>query len=212
MKKYKRCIMKYLRFAFILVLILYSFSCSKKTTTELIKLEAPVFNPVGGTYLAGQAIYITSSEYGTSIYYTVNGSEPTENDSLYDGPLIIPNFFPAGANSATVKARAYKEGFEPSNVSTATYFVTYYNTVTTPIISPVGGNITTETVITIRCTTPEAEIYYTLDGTEPTQNSIPYTEEFTISQTGEVTLKVRAFKPNWNPSEIAIANYVVSNP
>ncbi|MCB5257553.1 MAG: hypothetical protein LHW47_00135 [Candidatus Cloacimonetes bacterium] len=41
---------------------------------------------------------------------------------------------------------------------------------------------------------------------------MPYTEEFTISQTGEVTLKVRAFKPNWNPSEIAIANYVVSNP
>jgi len=203
--------MKNYRFILILVLVLFSFSCSKKTT-ELIKLDAPIFNPGSGTYLAGQAIYITCPEYGASIYYTVNGSDPTENDLLYTGPLIIPDFFPEGANSATVKARAYKEGFDASNITSATYVVSYYNTVATPIISPIGGNITTETVITIICTTDEAQIYYTLDGTEPTQNSIPYTEEFTISQTGEVTLKVRAFKPNWNPSEIAIANYVVSNP
>ena len=203
--------MKNFRFNLILVLVLFSLSCSKKTT-ELIQLDAPIFNPGSGTYLAGQAIYITCPEYGASIYYTVNGSDPTQNDVLYDRPLIIPNFFPEGANSATIKARAYKEGFDPSNVSTATYFVSYYNTVATPIISPVGGNITTETIITIVCPTYEAQIYYTLDGTEPTQNSIHYSEGFTISQTGEVTLKARAFRQNWNPSEIAVANYVVSNP
>ncbi|MFA6720667.1 MAG: chitobiase/beta-hexosaminidase C-terminal domain-containing protein [Candidatus Cloacimonadaceae bacterium] len=198
-------------FLAILILALTFFSCVKPTT-ELIQLDDPMFSHASGTYLSGQAIYLTCSEYGASIYYTTDGSEPSNQSSLYANPLIIPNFFPDGASSATLKARAYKEGFDPSDVASATYSVTYFNTVATPHFAPLYGDIDTATEINIQCSTLNADIYYTLDGSEPTQASTLYSEGFTILQTGEVTLKARAYRSNWNPSEIAETSYTVSAP
>ncbi|MGC9361787.1 MAG: chitobiase/beta-hexosaminidase C-terminal domain-containing protein [Candidatus Syntrophosphaera sp.] len=190
-----------------------AFSCSEHTT-ELIQLDPPEFNPDSGEYYSGQAVTITAPEYGASIHYTVNGSEPTLDSDLYDSedPLIIPNFFPAGENSVTLKAKAFKDGFDPSETAQAEYTVLFFNDVSTPHISPLSGDITTQTEIEIYCTTLNAEIYYTLDGSDPTQDSTLFEDTFTISQTGEVTLKARAFRPNWNPSEIASADYNVSAP
>lgn len=206
-----RCKMKTLKLLAVLILALALFSC-KEPTTELIQLDDPMFSNASGTYLSGQAIYLTCPEYGASIHYTTDGSEPTNQDSLYTNPLIIPDFFPDGATTATLKARAYKAGFDPSNVASATYTVTFFNTVTTPHFSPLYGNITTDTEINIQCSTLNADIHYTLDGSEPDQSSAQYTAGFTIAQTGEVTLKARAYRSNWNPSEIAETSYMVSAP
>lgn len=68
--------MKILKFFAVLILTLTFFSC-KEPTTELIQLDAPMFSNPSGTYLAGQAIYLTCPEYGADIYYTTDGSEPT---------------------------------------------------------------------------------------------------------------------------------------
>jgi hypothetical protein len=204
--------MKILRFLAVLPLFLLAFSCTEHTT-ELIQLDPPAFNPDSGEYYSGQAVSITNPEYGAEIYFTVDGSEPTQDSELYDPDslLIIPNFFPEGETSATLKARAFKDGFDPSETAQAEYTVLFFNTVSTPHISPLAGDITTSTEIEIFCTTLNTEIYYTLDGSDPTQDSIPYEESFTISQTGEVTLKARAFRPNWNHSEIASATYNVTD-
>lgn len=203
--------MKILKFFAVLILTLTFFSC-KEPTTELIQLDAPMFSNPSGTYLAGQAIYLTCPEYGADIYYTTDGSEPTNQDNLYANPLIIPEFFPEGAVTATLKARAYKEGFDPSSVVSATYSVTFFNTVAKPQFSPLYGNITTNTEINIHCSTLNADIHYTLDGSDPDQSSTKYIEGFTITQTGEVTLKARAYRSGWNPSEIAETEYTVSAP
>lgn len=203
--------MKIPRFFAVLPLILLVFSCSEHTT-ELIQLDPPAFNPGSGEYYSGQAITITAPEYGAQIYYTADGSEPDQSSELYDSPLIIPDFFPAGADSITLKARAFKEGFDPSETTQADYSVKYFNTVLNPYISPQSGDITTETEIEIFCATLNAEVRYTLDGSEPTQESNLYEESFMISQTGEVTVKARGFRPNWNPSEISSVTYNVTNP
>jgi len=206
-----RCKMKTLKLLAVLILAIVLISC-KEPTTELIQLDDPMFSNASGTYLSGQAIYITCPEYGASIYYTTDGSDPTKQSTLYSNPLIIPEFFPADYTRVTVKARAYKDGFDPSNVVFATYTVTFFNTVTTPHFSPLYGNITTDTEINIQCSTLNADIHYTLDGSEPDQSSAQYTAGFTIAQTGEVTLKARAYRSNWNPSEIAETSYTVSAP
>lgn len=203
--------MKAIKFLTVLLLVLTLFSC-KKPITELIQLDTPMFSVASGTYLAGQAVYLTCAEYGASIYYTADGSEPTKESSLYSNPLIIPGFFPEGATSGTLKIIAFKDGFDPSEVNAATYTVTFFNTVTTPKFSPLYGDIDTNTEINISCATLNTEIHYTLDNSEPNQTSALYTDGFTISQTGEVNLKARAYRSNWNPSEIAETTYTVSTP
>ncbi len=206
--------MKNLKYLVFLLLVLSLFSCHKKPPTDLIQLDAPMFSHPSGNYYTGQAIYLTCSEYGASIYYTTDGSDPTDRSELYSAlnPLIVPNFFPEGVNNVVVKARAYKDGFDPSEISSATYSVTYFNTVGTPSFIPREGEISTDTEIRIFCSTLNAEVYYTLDGSEPTMDSTLYTDGFSIGQTGEVTLKAKGFRNGWNPSEIAQTSYTVSAP
>lgn len=54
-------------------------------------------------------VEIASVTDGATIYYTLDGSEPDERAHLYTGPVKI-------ADNAVIRARAYKEGFEPSAV------------------------------------------------------------------------------------------------
>ncbi len=201
--------MKILRLLAVLLIALLIFSCDDKPT-ELIQIDNPIFTPVSGTYLSGQAITITCPEFGATIRYTVDGTDPTELSPTYTTPLQIPIFFPTGTTTCTLKAKAWKTGFDPSQIVSATYTVTYFNTVSIPHFSPLSGTITSATEIGIYCSTLNAAIHYTLDGTDPTEASPLYTEVFTIAQTGEVNLKARAFRPNWNPSEIASTTYTVS--
>ena len=59
--------------------------------------------------------------------------------------------------------------------------------VRTPVISPASGEIWADDKITLTCATPDAEIYYTLDGTQPTATSTLYTAPFSISKNSTIT-------------------------
>lgn len=80
--------------------------------------------------------------------------------------------------------------------------------VATPVISPNEGSIYEETEVTLTCDTPDATIYYTLDGTTPTQESTQYTGPFTINQT--TTVKAIAVKDGMGSSFEATATYTWS--
>ena len=77
---------------------------------------------------------------------------------------------------------------------TKTFPKTAQDTVKTPVISPNGGNFYGSQRITITCATEGATIYYTTDGSTPTQSSKQYTEAFSI--TGDTTVKAIAVKAN----------------
>ena len=53
---------------------------------------------------------------------------------------------------------------------------------------------------------PGTQIYFTLDGSEPSKNSTVYTEPITINQS--TTLKTRAYHPDKISSETAIARFI----
>lgn len=74
----------------------------------------PVITPGGGYYGAPVNVSITCATTGASIYYTTNGSDPTQSSSLYSTPIPI-------SSTSTVKARAYAAGHEPSSIATANY-------------------------------------------------------------------------------------------
>lgn len=52
----------------------------------------------------------------------------------------------------------------------------------------------------ISCHTPDVQIRYTMDGSEPVETSKLYEGPFTI--TDECTLRIRAFKDGWQPSPV----------
>ncbi len=61
--------------------------------------------------------------------------------------------------------------------------------------------------VTITCATEGASIYYTTDGSEPTQSSLLYTAPFTIAV--PTTLKAKAFKALWTASETVTSVYLI---
>jgi trimeric autotransporter adhesin len=75
---------------------------------------APVFAPPGGTYALGQQIALSSTS-GATLHYTVDGSTPSLNSSVYTSPLVL-------SSAETVRAVAITDEISGS-VSSATYGV-----------------------------------------------------------------------------------------
>ena len=83
---------------------------------EATTVAAPVFSPPGGLYFEEQHISITSVTEGADVYYTLNGNDPTENDILFTDPILVDE-------DIIIKARAFKDGLDPSSVVTAEYTI-----------------------------------------------------------------------------------------
>ncbi len=78
-------------------------------------VEAPVINPNGGTIASDAEIEITCATEGASIYYTIDGTEPSaDNGTLYEAPFTL-------SADATVKAIAIADGMANSSVAEAAF-------------------------------------------------------------------------------------------
>ncbi len=89
------------------------------------------------------------------------------------------------------------------------------NKVTTPIISPPSGTFPPTIYSTITCATPGVTIRYSTDGTDPTTLSMLYENAISINYPdfkSNVTIKAKAWKDGYDPSDIAIVNYIYYNP
>ena len=129
-------------------------------------------------------VSITCATAGTTIYYTTNGGTPTTGSTEYNGPFSV-------TSPTTIKAIATHATLPNSEV--ATLEITQ---VATPTIQNNGSN-----AISITSATDGATIYYTIDGTNPTTASTPYTVPLTENVSG-VTIKAIAVKENMIPSEV----------
>lgn len=86
----------------------YSSSATSATTAT------PVITPGSGTFTSAQSVIITDATAGATMYYTLDGSQPTTSSSKYSGALSV------GVTS-TVKAIAVANG---STSGTATSNIT----------------------------------------------------------------------------------------
>ena len=66
--------------------------------------------------------------------------------------------------------------------------------------------------VAISCMTEGATIRYTLDGTDPTEESAPYAGPIEIAGAGTTTIKARAFKEGKESSGIVVATYRRGSP
>jgi len=77
-------------------------------------LEPPVFSPPGGNYEGEVNVTLTNVEPGTAIHFTLDGSEPTTSDPIYEKPLKLKD-------PTVVRARAFKQGFTRSITAQQVY-------------------------------------------------------------------------------------------
>jgi hypothetical protein len=59
-------------------------------------------------------VTLACEEAGATIYYTTDGNDPTEDDDEYSAPISL-------TQACTLKAKAFKEFWQPSAVRTCTY-------------------------------------------------------------------------------------------
>jgi len=79
-------------------------------------VTAPEANLASGSYTTPLLIELSCSTLEAKIYYTIDGSEPDEGSSLYSDTIQL-------LSSTTIKARGYKEGYNPSDIATFTYTI-----------------------------------------------------------------------------------------
>ena len=84
-------------------------------STEAPAVAKPTFSVAEGTYDEVQSVEITCETAGASIYYTIDGTEPTNESTPYTDAITIDK-------TTTLKAIAYLDG-DHSNVASATYTV-----------------------------------------------------------------------------------------
>lgn len=170
------------------------------------EVAAPVITPASGTVEILTNVIISCATQNATIHYTSNGDDPTENSPVYNNPLTI-----VLGGSIVIKAKAYKQFMEPSQITTVQYNVTV-PMVATPSIQPASGNVVIGTQVTITCQTPETSIHYTTNGQEPNENSSTYHNPLTIITGGVVIIKAKAFKQYMSPSPTATTQYSVTIP
>ncbi|MFP4053624.1 MAG: preprotein translocase subunit SecG [Phycisphaerae bacterium] len=79
-------------------------------------VTTPMFDPSPGPITEETDVFIGTQTRGTTIHYTLDGDEPTKDDKqIPNGGKIVVG------PGTTIRARAYRAGWEPSKVAVASY-------------------------------------------------------------------------------------------
>ena len=136
----------------------------------------------GGTYMDSIRI-VLSSKLNTTIYYTIDGTDPIEKGEVYTTPIVFDK-----KGTYTLKAVVKNEKGVYSDVISEKYILEM-TAPDDPIITLTdteeqtqGGTFSEETSLTI-FVPMGCVAYYTWDNTEPTEeNGIEYTEPIIIPE------------------------------
>ena len=182
-----------------------------KKYTVIDRCIEPVFDPQSNETFAGKAeVTMTSATEGALIHYTVDGSRPSmladgSTRIVKSGATVVLKTF--GKNE--LRAMAVKEGLAPSQVRQARYYI--LPKVEDPLITPSQDTFPISAGLRISCDTDGASIYYTTDGSLPTQYSLEYFEEegLTIAGAGKHTIRAYAHKQNYEDSEVVTKEFLI---
>ena len=84
--------------------------------TAMPVVETPTFTPAEGNFTEAQNVTIACATDGATIYYTLDGTDPTTSSTVYSTAIAI-------STTTTVKAMAAKSGMANSDIASATYTI-----------------------------------------------------------------------------------------
>lgn len=155
--------------------------------------------PPGGYYNTVQSVTLTPSESAT-IYYTIDGTQPTESSTAYSSPLTIPT-------NTTLKYFAKDLAGNIGQTYTDIYNIdtiapTAQATPASGVFGTSGGYVTLTADET-------ANFYYTVDGSTPTTASTFYNGPINIIT--DTTLKFIAVDLAGNESPVYTVTYAIDS-
>lgn len=124
----------------------------------------------------GKQVTLICKTKGAQIYYTVDGSVPTEKSKKYSGAFIVDK-------SVSLRAIAV---YQNTNSAVLTKSITVSKTAV-PQITHQGKTLT------LTCATKGAVMYYTTDKTNPTASSKTYTKPFVAQTTTKVLARAKGY-------------------
>ncbi|MBD3346926.1 MAG: SUMF1/EgtB/PvdO family nonheme iron enzyme [Chitinivibrionales bacterium] len=144
---------------------------------------------------------VLSSREKANIWYTLEGTVPTEESIPYTGPITVKK-----VDRSTIRARAKDKA---GNLSQPFEWERKYDKAPPVVtLSHPEGLYTKKLSVQISANEP-ANIYYTLDGMEPTTKSFLYREPLSITKEGTTVLRCRAVDRAGNRSEEVTATYTI---
>jgi hypothetical protein len=149
-------------------------------------------SPWGSTYSSGRTVTLSDSTAGAAIYYTTDGSTPTQKSTHYTAPITIPSI----PITETISAVAVKNGIASYSIARTTFTIIPVTAI--PAISVASGLYHGPIAVAISDSTPGATIYYTLDNSTPTTSSHKYTGPLSLS--APTSLRAIAVAPGYTAS------------
>jgi chitobiase/beta-hexosaminidase-like protein len=173
------------------------------------KVETSV---VPGKIEKGTTVELQCSTTGAAIHFTLDGTDPTEENDIYTEPITVNE-------NLTIKAFAVKDEMNSSEISVFTYSIDEGNTEdpqepqeTTEIIGVTAnipsGDVEKGTEIKLSSTTGAA-IYFTTDGAEPTTGSAIYLDPIKVDR--DMTIKAFSAMEGCKNSEVVEFKYTLKN-
>ena len=148
-----------------------------------------------------QELTLSSEDEGT-IYYTLDGSEATTDSTEYKEPIQLNQ-----EGETTVRAIfVNKKGI--ASVEVQKTYTIQFPVADAPAVSPTTGQYSE--AVSVEIQVPDGyTAYYTLDGTEPSDQSIQYTVAFAVYEDTE--LNVVLIDGNGKKSEVTTRKYRFSS-
>ena len=91
------------------------------TATPIQTVETPIISPSGGMFRKKVTVRISDATAAATIYYTLDGSDPTTASIVYIAGKKNKGFKLTGLGSHTLKAKAVAPGFNDSAIATAVF-------------------------------------------------------------------------------------------
>ena len=181
--------------------------------------------------------YTFTNALGELVGYASSTNFQTDGDntewSIESGTSVetamVPNYTGFNITNANVTGRAFalntshnfgpyaKSNMTGTNSGNYNFFIDIFvkneggdtptPVVATPTFTPAAGEYNEPQEVVISCTTADATIHYTLDGTEPTVESAVYETPISIDVT--TTVKAMAVKEGYDNSAVAEAVYTI---